>query len=124
MGNDVHARLTLLLVALLALPTGACARFQSAENAGAAKAHQLDEERVEKQLREQDRALEQILQKLRTEEQKLQAMRAREAAGETVPDAERAATVKELVRLSDQLTAERKRHAELLQEAESLGISP
>jgi hypothetical protein len=101
-----------------------CARFQRAEDAGAAKAHQLEEERVQKELREQDRVLAQILGQLKAEQQTLEAMQAREAAGETVPEEERVDAAKKLTRLGEKLADERKRHAELVQEAESLRISP
>lgn len=115
--------MTLLLAGGLALATTGCARLQRAEEAGAAKAHQLEAERVQKELREQDQLLQRILRDLKIEQQKLEALRQREAAGESVPQEERVAVAKELARLREQLDAERKRHAELVQQAESLGIA-
>ena len=120
--DRMRAALMLLLMGGLILATTGCARLQRAEEAGAAKAHQLEAERVQKELHEQDQLLQRILHDLKTQQQKLGAMQQREAAGESVPKEERVAAAKELARLRAQLDAERKRHAELEQQAASLGI--
>jgi hypothetical protein len=67
--------------------------------------------------------LQGILHDSKGEQQKLEALQQREAGGETVPQEERDAVAKELARLREQLDAERKRHAELVQQAQSLGIA-
>jgi hypothetical protein len=118
----MRVALTLLLVGGLTLATSGCARIHRAEDAGATKAHQLEAERVQKELHERDQLLQQILRDLKAEEQKLEAMQQRDAAGEVIPKEERVAAAKELARLREQLDAERKRHAELEREAASLGI--
>jgi septal ring factor EnvC (AmiA/AmiB activator) len=107
---------------LLALP--GCARVDKAEDVGRDKALHLERERVLKDLQEQEQAMDALRQELAGQEQTLTEMQARMAAGEAVPEKEREEATRDLKRLSKELKDVRESHAQTLQDAEKLGISP
>jgi septal ring factor EnvC (AmiA/AmiB activator) len=114
--------ITAVLVVLLVFGP-ACARVQRAELAGQEKAHELEVQRVERDLEKQEEILKGIQQELKSQEQTVQTLLARSRSGNPPTESEIESARKELERLLKRLREGEARHAESQAEVQRL-ISP